>query len=101
MPFKNLGAFLKALQKAGDLHVVSAEVDSEFEAGEIAQRGVREGKPALLFTNVKGSKIPLAMNALATRARIELALGRPPESVGEELVGFAERMKPPSLGALW
>jgi 4-hydroxy-3-polyprenylbenzoate decarboxylase len=101
MPFKNLGAFLKALKKAGDLHVVSSEVDSEYEAGEIAQRAVREGKPALLFTNVKGSKIPLAMNALATRGRIELALGRPPESVGEELVGFVERMKPPSLGALW
>lgn len=101
MPFKNLGAFLKALKQAGDLHVVDSEVDSEYEAGEIAQRAVREGKPALLFTNVKGSKIPLAMNALATRQRIELALGRPPESIGEELVAFVERMKPPSLGAAW
>jgi len=99
--FRNLGSFLKALQKAGDLHVVSAPVDPEYEAGEIAQRAVREGKPALLFTNVKGSKIPLAMNALATRGRIERALGREPEAVGEELVAFVERMKPPSVSALW
>ncbi len=101
MPFKTLGKFLDALRKAGDLKVVREPVDSEYEAGEIAQRAVREGKPALLFTNVKGSHLPLAMNALATPKRIELALGRHPEEVGEELVAFAERMKPPSAGALW
>ena len=101
MPHPNLGAFLRDLQTAGDLHVVTAEVDPEYEVGEIAQRAVREGKPALLFQNVKGSKFPLAMNALATRKRIELALGREPEAVGEELVALVERMKPPSLDALW
>jgi len=41
------------------------------------------------------------MNALATPRRIELALGRPPGAIGEELVRFAERMKPPTLGAAW
>jgi len=101
MPYPNLGKFLDALKKAGDLHVVREPVDPDYEVGEIAQRAVREGKPALLFTNVKGSSLPLAMNALATPRRIELALGRAPESVGEELVAFVERMKPPSLGALW
>src|SRR5688572_633528 len=50
MPFKNLGAFLAALRADGDLQVVDAEVDPEYEVGEIAQRAVREGKPALLFT---------------------------------------------------
>ncbi|MGH7724094.1 MAG: UbiD family decarboxylase, partial [Candidatus Eiseniibacteriota bacterium] len=101
MPFTNLGAFLRELERQGELHRVTAEVDPEYEIGEIAQRGVREGKPALLFANVKGSSIPVAMNALATPRRIEIALGRPPEAVGEELVRFAERMKPPSLRALW
>ena len=100
-PFKNLGAFLAALRADHDLQVVDEEVDPEYEVGEIAQRAVREGKPALLFTNVKGSAIPLAMNALATARRVERALGRPPASVGEELVAFAERMKPPTPGAAW
>ncbi|MEO6462632.1 MAG: UbiD family decarboxylase, partial [Candidatus Eisenbacteria bacterium] len=101
MPFKNLGAFLAALRADKDLQVVDAEVDPEYEVGEIAQRAVREGRPALLFTNVKGSKIPVAMNALATPRRIERALGRAPASVGEELVAFAERMKPPTPAAAW
>ena len=101
MPFRNLGQFLDALRADADLRVIDAEVDPEYELGEIAQRAVREEKPALLFTNVKGSRIPVAMNALATRRRIERALGRPPGSVGEELVAFLERMKPPTPAALW
>ncbi len=101
MPFAHLGPFLRELEREGELQRVTVEVDPEYEIGEIAQRGVREGKPALLFTNVKGSAIPVAMNALATPRRIERALGRAPESVGEELVRFIERMKPPSLRAMW
>jgi UbiD family decarboxylase len=101
MPYKNLGAFLDALRADKDLQVVESEVDPEYEVGEIAQRAVREGKPALLFTNVRGARLPLAMNALATPRRIERALGRAPGSVGEELVAFAERMKPPTPGGAW
>src|SRR5688572_4074296 len=101
MPFRNLGAFLDALRADKDLQVVESEVDPEYEVGEIAQRAVREGKPALLFTNVRGARLPLAMNALATPRRIERALGRAPASVGEELVAFAERMKPPTPGGAW
>jgi 4-hydroxy-3-polyprenylbenzoate decarboxylase len=101
MPFQNLRSFLDALRAQGDLQVVTAEVDPDLEMGEIAQRAVREEKPAILFTNVKGSKLPVAMNALATRRRIETALGRAPEAIGEQLVNFLERMKPPTLAALW
>ncbi len=101
MPFRNLGQFLDALRADGDLRVIETEVDPEYELGEIAQRAVREEKPALLFTRVKGSAIPVAMNALATRRRIERALGREPASVGEELVAFLERMKPPTPQAVW
>src|SRR5262249_55565108 len=93
--------FLERLQKARELVVVDEPIDPEYEAGEIAQRAVREGRPALLFTNVKGATFPLAMNALASPRRIELALGRAPGAVGEELVRFAERRRPPSLPALW
>jgi len=51
---RTLGAFLKRLKRERELVVIDAPVDPEYEAGEIAQRAVREGKPALLFRNVKG-----------------------------------------------
>jgi 4-hydroxy-3-polyprenylbenzoate decarboxylase len=38
---------------------------------------------------------PLAMNLLASERRIELALGKHPEELGEELLAFAEGMMPP------
>src|SRR5262245_29796656 len=101
MPFESLGAFLRHLARHGELHTVRAPVSPEYEIGEIAQRAVREGKPALLFTNVEGSSIPVAMNALATRRRIEWAIGRAPESVGEEIVATLERLKPPTWAGLW
>ena len=47
MPYKNLGKFLDALKKAGDLHVVREPVDPEYEVGEIAQRAVREATRVL------------------------------------------------------
>jgi len=101
VPFLDLQSFIRRLEARGELHRVTAEVDPELEITEIATRAVREGRPALLFENVRGSKFPLVINTLASRKRIEIALGRPPDEIGEELVSFIERMNPPSLGKLW
>ena len=62
---------------------------------------VKSGGSAMLFENVEGANFPLAINLLASERRIELALGMHPEQIGEELVTFAERINPPTLGALW
>lgn len=80
---------------------MKVEVDPELEVTEIATRSFREGRPALLFENARGSKYPLVINVLGSMKRIEAALGRHPEQIGEELVTFIERMNPPSLKTLW
>ena len=96
MPFPDLRSFLSHLEKNRDLQRVKVEVDPVFEIAEIAQRAVREGKPALLFERVKGSSYPLAINVLATPRRVEWALGRAPEEVGAELLRVFERLKRPT-----
>ncbi|MDA1297965.1 MAG: UbiD family decarboxylase [Chloroflexi bacterium] len=101
MAFTDLQSYIRRLEKEGQLQRVQVEVDPELEITEIATRAVREARPALLFENVKGSRYPLAINLLASKKRIELALGRDPEEIGEELVRFAQDVNPPSLGALW
>lgn len=101
MPYRDLQSFLMALEGAGDLKRVRVEVDPRFEIAEIAQRAVREGGPALLFENVKGSRFPLAINFLGTFARIERAIGMHPEALGERLVRFAEELNPPTLDKIW
>ncbi len=101
MAFTDFQSFLHALEAAGELKRVKIEVDPELEITEIATRSVREGKPALLFENVRGSRYPLAINTLASARRIEIGLGRPPEQIGEEVVSFAERINPPKLSEFW
>ena len=101
MAFTDMQSFIRHLEKEGELHRVTAEVDAELEITEIASRAVREDKPALLFENVIGSSYPLAINLLSSHKRIEMALGRDPEEIGEELVSFAQDVNPPTLGALW
>ncbi len=94
--FDNLQDFVKHLEKEGELHRVKVEVDPELEITEIATRALNLGKPALLFENVKGADFPLVINILASERRIELALGRHPDEIGEQLINFAEKLMPPS-----
>jgi len=94
--FDNLQDFVKHLEKSGELHRVTVEVDPELEITEIATRALKLGKPALLFENVKGADFPLVINMLASERRIELALGKHPDEIGEELIGFIEKLMPPS-----
>jgi len=92
---RTLGDFARHLESLGELHRVKIEVDPVLEVTEIAVRALLEGRPALLFENVKGAKFPLAINLLASERRIELALGRHPDQLGEELIHFVEAAMPP------
>src|SRR6266498_1734825 len=75
MAYDDLRGFLKALDKDGDLKRIRAEVDPYLEITEIVTRVVKEGGPALLFENVRGSAMPLAINIFGTERRMARALG--------------------------
>ncbi len=107
MPFGSLGAFVDALRKAGELHVVRASVDPRLEISEITDRVVKAGGPALLFTDVKGSRFPVLTNQFGSRRRMAMALGAPDlDAVGARVRALID-LTPPSgsgvnklLGAL-
>ena len=99
--FPDLRSFADHLERAGLLRRVQAEVDPVLEVPEIVQRVIRERGPALLFERPKGAVFPLVMNLFGTMERIELALGRHPQSIGSELVETLQRLNPPSLKSLW
>ncbi len=75
MSFRSLHAFVEALRKAGELHVISARVDPRLEISEITNRVVKAGGPALLFSDVKGSQFPVLTNQFGTQRRMAMALG--------------------------
>ena len=99
--FDTLTQFLKRLEREGELHRITAEVDPYLEVSEIAVRAMREGKPALLFEHVSGSTFPLAMNLLASDRRVEISLGEDPGTLGESLLHVAEQLLPPKPREAW
>jgi len=66
--------FIKELEKQGELKRVKVEVDPELEIAEIMRRQMYSDGPAILFENVKGSKIPVLANAFGSMKRLEIGL---------------------------
>lgn len=84
MAYNDLREWIAALEGAGELRRVRAEVDPVLEITEItdrvskgAARGYgRAGGPALLFENVKGAKgVPVLINQFGSERRMQMALG--------------------------
>lgn len=75
MTLEGVSDFIEALDRAGELKRVSAQVDPDLEIAEILRRGMYENKPALLFENVKRYDIPVAGNLFGSERRMRIALG--------------------------
>ena len=75
--YRDLQEFIKVLDSEGELIRINKEVDRELEISEIYLRHAKspDGGKALLFENVKGSKIPVLINAFGSYKRLGLALG--------------------------
>lgn len=73
--YQNLRDFITTLEQRGELRRIKAPVNPRLEITEIADRVMKEGGPALLFENVEGSQVPLAINLMGSRKRMSWALG--------------------------
>lgn len=103
MAHSDLRQFLGQLETSGQLKRVAAEVDPELESTSMCLRSLKASGPALLFEQVRGSKMPLLGNLFGTRERIESALGGRPlnslRELGELLAAIKEPRWPSSLKA--
>ena len=74
MAYRDLREFIEALESKGLLKRIKTEVDPDLEITEITDRVSKmKGKKnvALLFENVKGSQMPVLMNAFGSYERFE------------------------------
>ena len=82
MAYNDLRDWIKQLEKAGELKRITAEVSTDLEMAEIADRTAKLGRgtpnaggPALLFENVKGHPgARVLMNQFGSERRMRLAL---------------------------
>ncbi|SHG89923.1 3-octaprenyl-4hydroxybenzoate decarboxylase [Thermosyntropha lipolytica DSM 11003] len=86
MAYQDLREFIKCLEREGELKRIKVPVDPELEITEITDRVSKAHGPALLFENVKGSRMPVLINAFGSRKRMAMALGvRDLEEIAEEI----------------
>ncbi|HEX6905486.1 MAG TPA: menaquinone biosynthesis decarboxylase, partial [Terriglobales bacterium] len=108
MPYDSLRDWIAALEKAGELKRVRAEVDPILEITEITDRVSKAagdagearatkgpGGPALLFENVKGYRMPVLINQFGSARRMCMALGVDSlDEVAERIRGFMDVKSP-------
>jgi 4-hydroxy-3-polyprenylbenzoate decarboxylase len=78
MAFRDLREFIARLEKNGQLKRITAPVSQDLEITEIADRvmkGPAAQNVALLFENVRGHSMPVAINLFGTEQRMAWALG--------------------------
>ncbi|MCM2129683.1 4-hydroxy-3-polyprenylbenzoate decarboxylase [Larsenimonas rhizosphaerae] len=98
MQYRDLREFIEGLEARGELVRVQAEVDPHLEVTEICDRVLRGGGPALLFENVRGSRMPILANLFGTPKRVALGMGQDSvEALREvgELLAFLKEPEPP------
>jgi len=107
-PLNDLHDFIELLRRRKELAEIETPVDPKLEITEIADRVVKAEGPALLFTAVKGSDLPVLIGQFGTHGRMLAALradsyeslsGRVRELVAMDVPGgFVEKLK--ALGRL-
>jgi 4-hydroxy-3-polyprenylbenzoate decarboxylase len=97
MAYADLREFIRALDKQGELKRIPFEVDPELEITEFADRSVKNGGPALLFENPKGSKVPVLINAFASTTRMEIALESSADDVAGRISEFLQMRMPEGI----
>ena len=95
---RDLRGFIDLLEDRGQLRRISAPVDPNLELAAIADRVLALGGPGLLFENVIGSSMPVAINLLGTVERVLWSMGMEHpeelERLGERLA-LLQQPKPP------
>src|SRR6476646_9385188 len=99
MAFDDLRDWIDHLRREGQLVEVAAEVDPHLEIAEITDRVTKAGGPALLFTNVRGSSMPLLINQFGTERRMCMAFGvERLDELGDKVSSVLEMQPPQGIG---
>ena len=98
--YRNLGEFIAALGKVGELRVVEEPVSTYLEISKFTDSESKspEGGKALFFNRVKGSVFPVATNLFGSPRRICMALGvRHLDELGARIRDLLEVSPPRNL----
>ncbi|PPD23252.1 MAG: 4-hydroxy-3-polyprenylbenzoate decarboxylase [Methylomonas sp.] len=105
MKYKDLRDFIHQLEKQGELKRIQHEIDPYLEMTVICDRVLKQGGPAILFENPKGSNIAVLGNLFGTPKRVAMGMGAQDvcelRAIGELLAYLKEPEPPKGMKDAW
>ena len=92
---------VERLKQHDELWVCEDEVDPNLELASIQRRVCKNKGPAILFTNVKGTKFPVTTNLYGSEKRLHLAFGDIPKNFVRDLADTVLNIMPPTFEKIW
>lgn len=89
----DIRAFIEKTRKLGHLHVVKKKVSTKYEIAAITAKV--DGSNAVLFENIKESKMRLVSNLVGTRARFAAAVGAKEQEIHKRIISAIGNTKKP------
>ena len=89
----DLRAYITQIKNLNQLHVIKKKVSTKYEIAALTAKV--DGANAILFENIKESKLRLVANLVGTRARFAKAVNTKEYSIHEKVISAIEHAKKP------
>lgn len=87
--------FIDQIKKSGQLSVIKKKISTKYEIAAITAKV--DGGNAVLFENIKESKLRLVANLVGTRARFAKAIGADQVTIHSKVISAIEHAKKPKV----
>lgn len=87
--------FIDQIKKSGQLSVIKKKTSTKYEIAAITSKV--DGGNAVLFENIKESKLRLVANLVGTRARFAKAIGADQLTIHSKVISAIEHVKKPTI----
>lgn len=91
----DIRTFIDRTKKLGQLSVVKRKVSTKYEIAAVTAKA--DGANAVLFENIKESKLRLVANLVGTRARFASAVGAKESTIHQKVISAIEHAKKPKI----
>jgi UbiD family decarboxylase len=91
----DLRDYLNTLKKEGELVAIKKPVSTKFEVASLTKQ--LDGKQAVVFENIKESKISVAANVCGTRKRFAMAINAKPSAIHNRVFDAIARPSKPKV----
>jgi len=91
----DLRNYVSAIRKSGELKTVKRPVSTKYEIAAVTAG--TDGKHAVLFEKIRGSKFSLVSNLMGTRGRFAKAIGTDESAIHQKIIMAIRRAKKPKV----